>query len=210
MDWWKGRASLSEEAMKWIANSRSLDGQKGIKISLSTETAPLSTRQVIRLWQESAEFRGWFNGLLIASPFAAFRWETPAVTIATAGRTFECVLLDRPELTDTPDVNAFAEHFRRANGKTVIAFPNLGRDAILIVPCPGGPLLAYSHLGVFVRNAPPAQIHAFWQAVGQTLERRLGTKPVWLNTAGAGVAWLHIRLDDRPKYYAYIPYRSGN
>lgn len=35
---------------------------------------------------------------------------------------------------------------------------------------------------------------------------RVGTRPVWLSTAGAGVAWLHVRLDDRPKYYSYRPY----
>ncbi|MFL6237620.1 MAG: DUF6940 family protein [Thermoanaerobaculia bacterium] len=25
---------------------------------------------------------------------------------------------------------------------------------------------------------------------------------------GAGVSWLHVRLDDRPKYYGYGPYRT--
>ena len=32
--------------------------------------------------------------------------------------------------------------------------------------------------------------------------------PVWVSTAGAGVSWLHVRLDDRPKYYGYQPYRN--
>lgn len=27
-----------------------------------------------------------------------------------------------------------------------------------------------------------------------------------LSTAGAGVRWLHVRVDDRPKYYHYRPY----
>jgi hypothetical protein len=40
------------------------------------------------------------------------------------------------------------------------------------------------------------------------MQRRLNNKPVWLSTAGAGVAWLHIRLDDRPKYYGYTPFRA--
>ena len=34
------------------------------------------------------------------------------------------------------------------------------------------------------------------------------TLPIWLNTAGGGVAWLHIRLDHRPKYYRYLPYKK--
>jgi len=41
------------------------------------------------------------------------------------------------------------------------------------------------------------------------MQRRL-TQPVptWLSTAGGGVAWLHVRLDTRPKYYRYNPYRA--
>lgn len=39
------------------------------------------------------------------------------------------------------------------------------------------------------------------------MSQRLGLKPVWLNTAGGGVPWLHIRLDDQPKYYRYQAYR---
>jgi hypothetical protein len=31
-------------------------------------------------------------------------------------------------------------------------------------------------------------------------------QPIWLSTAGMGVAWLHIRLDERPKYYSHKPY----
>ena len=50
-------------------------------------------------------------------------------------------------------------------------------------------------------------LDALWQVVGEAMERRLGTEPVWLSTAGAGVSWLHVRLDDRPKYYGHAPYR---
>jgi hypothetical protein len=39
------------------------------------------------------------------------------------------------------------------------------------------------------------------------MHQRVSAKPVWLSTAGGGVAWLHVRLDDRPKYYAHAPYR---
>jgi hypothetical protein len=120
------------------------------------------------------------------------------------------VLLDSPGLARDPDAGAFAEHFSGAGAGGVVEFPNLGRDAILVVPCPDGPLSAYSHLAAFVRQAPEPQKHALWAAVGAAMQRRLGGKPVWLSTAGAGVSWLHVRLDDRPKYYGHWPYQKAS
>src|SRR5262249_59079316 len=61
----------------------------------------------------------------------------------------------------------------------------------------------------FVRQAPDTQRHALWKLVGAAMQRRLGAKPVWLSTAGAGVSRLHARLDDRPKYYSHEPYREA-
>ena len=43
----------------------------------------------------------------------------------------------------------------------------------------------------------------------QAMVQRVGIKPVWLSTAGAGVSWLHVGLDDRPKYYGFGPYRQA-
>ena len=42
----------------------------------------------------------------------------------------------------------------------------------------------------------------------QALLQRLGARPVWLSTAGGGVDWLHVRLDDRPKYYRHREWRQ--
>ena len=82
----------------------------------------------------------------------------------------------------------------------------MSKDAILIVPQPVAEASAYGHLAAFVRLAPVPQRQSLWSAVGETLGRRVGEKPVWLSTAGTGVSWLHVRLDDRPKYYGYPPY----
>jgi hypothetical protein len=45
-----------------------------------------------------------------------------------------------------------------------------------------------------------------WRNVGETMQQRITDRPVWLNTAGGGVSWLHVRLDSWPKYYRFRPY----
>jgi hypothetical protein len=178
------------------------------RFTIDLDASPVSYAEVLRRWQNDVSFRSFFTGLLADAPYAAFRWETPPITAATAKRPFEFVLLDSPELARNADRGAFAEHFKRGVTEGVVEFANLGKDAIMVVPCPSGPDSAYVHLAAFVRQAPEPQTHALWSAVGAAMERRLSTMPVWLSTAGAGVAWLHVRLDDRPKYYGHAPYRE--
>lgn len=47
-----------------------------------------------------------------------------------------------------------------------------------------------------------------WPSVEHAMQARIGQAPVWLNTAGGGVPWLHLRIDSRPKYYTFEPYRK--
>jgi len=199
---------MSQRESAWTSRSKPLAG--GLRVAIDLGSSPVSYAEVLRLWRDDEDFRAFFLALLADAPFAAYRWETPPVTAATAGRPFEFVLLDSPTLARRPDPDAFAEHFRTPAGKRgVVEFPNLGRDAVLVVPCPAGPPSAYGHLAAFVRQAPEAQRHALWQLVGEAMRRRLDDRPVWLSTAGAGVSWLHVRLDDRPKYYGHDPYRTA-
>lgn len=192
----------------WKSHSERMADSRILKVAIDLDSSPVPYAEILRRWQQDAEFRSWFIALLAESPFSAFRWETPPITTATTNRPFEFVLLDSPELETKPDAKAFAQHFSAATADGLIEFPNLGRDAILVVPCPNGPSSAYGHLATFLRQAPETQRHALWGLVGAAMQRRLGTKPVWLSTAGAGVSWLHVRLDDRPKYYGYRPYRE--
>lgn len=191
----------------WTAHSEELEDGRGLRFIVAYDSRPATVAEVIRAWQGDAVFRSQFNALLADAPYTAFRWETPAVTAGTvAEQPFEFVLLDNPGLARRPDLKAFAEHFAGAQAG-VATFANLGGDALMVVPCPVAEPAAYGHLAAFVRRAPELQQHALWQAVGEAMARRIGVKPVWLSTAGAGVSWLHVRLDDRPKYYGFAPYR---
>jgi hypothetical protein len=192
----------------WSFRSQQLPGKRGMRFAVDFDSQPASFADVLRAWQEDAGFRSVFNAQLADTPYSAYRWETPPVTEATVSRPFEFVLLDSPGLARRPDREAFAEHFGTASEDGVVVFPNLGGDAIMVVPCPLTSTSAYGHLAAFVREAPETQWHALWRSVGEAMMGRVGARPVWLSTAGGGVSWLHVRLDDRPKYYGYGPYRQ--
>jgi hypothetical protein len=191
----------------WIARREEIEGGRGLRFLLELEGRQASWRDVLRGWRSDATFRSLFSDLLAAAPFDALRWETPPVTDATATRPFECVVLDSPGLAPQAEPEAFAEHFAGAPGSAVVVFANLGGDAVMVVPCPIVAPATYAHLAAFLRGAPDSQRQALWQSVGEAMAQRVGARPVWLSTAGDGVSWLHVRLDDRPKYYHHAPYR---
>ena len=175
--------------------------------TLLDEERPLSTHQVLQNWQTDETFRTFFINLLAEAPFDAYFWETPPVTKKMWQRPFEFVLVNAPQLTNVPaERRAFAKYF---TAEPVVDFPNLGGDAHLVVPCPQTASDAYAHLATFSRTAPLNQQHQFWQRVGLAVMNAVGERPLWVSTSGLGVYWLHVRLDSRPKYYTFRPYRAG-
>lgn len=142
----------------------------------------------------------------------------PAVRFETKGchrsniddKQFEFVLVKDSFLESfaaSADASAFAEYFR-ADASDAITFSNLGGDALLIVPQPLTKESEdiYGHFANFMTRASASQIAGTWRLVAQEYLKRMqagNEKSIWLSTAGTGVAWLHFRLDDRPKYYLY-------
>jgi hypothetical protein len=76
------------------------------------------------------------------------------------------------------------------------------------VPAPRADRAHYGHLAAFVRGAPPDQVDAFWAEVARAARSRVSSEPLWISTAGLGVAWPHLRLDSRPKYYRHAAYHK--
>ena len=182
----------------------------GRKYRLYDGDTPMSFRSFFERLASDEAFADWFCCTLAEFEGAAFYWELPPLTAATLDRDTEFVLIEAPMLARIPTERVpFEEHFRRAPGEDVIVFPNLGGDAVMVVPCPRGPDEHYPHLAAFLRGAGKQQARALWRATAKEMLRRLGSRPTWLSTAGGGVAWLHIRLDSRPKYYSYEPYRRS-
>jgi hypothetical protein len=192
------------------ATTDTVEPDRVTKYSLTSNGSALTYAQVLTLWVGDTEFRKYFTALLADSPFAGFRWETPALTSANATRPFEFVLLNSPEFCSRQtDANTYNGYFTNDDTDDgVVTFANLRGDATLIVPSPRTDDDAYGHLAAFIRRAPATQLDSFWRIVGTAVQTQIIDNPVWLNTAGGGVAWLHVRLDSRPKYYGYTPYKQ--
>lgn len=141
--------------------------------------------------------------LIHACPFEAVFFETPRVSDAP----MELALVDAPVLARrSVEREPFAHELR---GADVATFPNLGGDAWLVVPAARGPHAAYGHLAAFVRGAPAEHVRALWAEAGNAIARWRRERGValWFSTSGLGVTWVHLRLDARPKYITYAPYR---
>lgn len=92
-------------------------------------------------------------------------------------------------------------------------------DSVLIVPCPNTAstnsntllvLRHYAHFQSFLRTADPSQVLELLQRSVRELLLYMNKHPdqrVWWSTSGLGVYYLHMRLDPRPKYYNWIPYK---
>lgn len=177
----------------------------------------LSFLDFFRALQTKSGFSDYFIELLKSSKYKAFFFECPALTIVHLAKPLEFVLSDSPTLASVvkPDQNAFAEHFQGSASQSEVAvFPNLGKDAVLVVPIPKSKeMLKYTHLAVFVRESTLRDSKELFSKVAETafdkVQQQTGV-PLWLSTSGTGIFWLHVRLDSRPKYYTYSKYTDKN
>ena len=192
------------------AECETLSAAEVLKYRLRRNDDVLTYAEVLEFWKHSVEFCRFFNELLAASSLPAFRFETPCLTDASLDRPFEFVLLDASSFCQRKtDHRTFRNYFTEdeQNGG-IVSFPSLGGDSLLVVPSPRTDDEAYGHLAAFVRKAPQTQTDVLWRVVSRHVAKRLRSGPVWLNTEGGGVAWLHVRIDSTPKYYSYMPYRQ--
>lgn len=179
---------------------------KSFKYQLHQKERPLSYEKFLNLLEQSEKFRPFFIDLLSNIPFRSYHWETPPVTKESLNQPFEFVASRTPGIDLPPDPGPFRQYFE--TDKEVVVFNNLGGDAKLIAPNPTDEELNYSHIGVFTKNAPEELQLELWQTLGNVTNNHISDQPTWLNTAGGGVAWLHVRLDSSPKYYRHLPYTS--
>lgn len=176
------------------------------KFGIEEEGAPITHRQFMELLRESGEFRKYYNHLLAECGFEAFFWENRPLVARNLDEEYECNLIDSGFLAGrSPDTRTFRQYFEE--GERVVTFPNLGGDALLVVPCPRGEDTLYTHIGNFVREAGAPQVDEFWRVTAEKMMEAVGEEPRWLSTSGLGVFWLHARIDSVPKYYQTREYK---
>ena len=130
-----------------------------------------------KLSKSGPDCHAW-NRFLASIPFAAFYWEMPPMTVTSADNEFDCMLINAPLLVRPENPICFAEYFSTSD--SAVRFPNLGRDALLVVPTPrtgNTDSKNFSHLGSFCRTAGPDQVAALWALVAKTtLENLRGSR----------------------------------
>lgn len=189
------------------------ENENTFKYELYHDSNPVTVKQAVNLMHNSDTFRSLFIKELSDSPFNAYFFETPPVNAKSyEHNNFEFVLVNTNSLTSKrADADAFREHFDA--DCTIVKFPNIGKDALMVAPCPllDAESTHYAHLASFLRFGNSDQVHQLWRSVASAMLARVregGEHRTWLSTSGLGVNWLHVRLDSKPKYYTYTPYKS--
>ena len=193
----------------WAAHTQCIPS--GARIEIYGDGAQLSFGEFFALLERNTDFAHWYSRLITDCDFESFFWELPGLTTETIQNGAEFVVIASAALSRLqPDATPFQSHFSAQPGSDVIEFPNLGNDALLIVPAPIDPGDSFPHLAAFLRNAHGTQVVSLWRVAARAVLENVGSAPRWLSAAGLGVPWLHLRLDTRPKYYNFLPYKEVN
>jgi hypothetical protein len=186
------------------------DKRFGVRRFHIGEPGRMSFRRFFELMASQVDFQRFLSQLLRESRLSSYLFEMPPVKASNIDSPVEFVLLPGPLMTGAPDRHAYEEYFAwpLARSRGVVSFPNLGKDAVMVVPAPAHASSDYKDLRSFLESAPKEQQGSLWSELGSQVLSHISVRAIWVSVAGGGIPWLHFRLDDRPKYYRYAPYRN--
>ena len=179
----------------------------GTKVVPYKDQKRITWNDALMEFQTDKEFVGYIIEILKQSSYQSFFWENSPVESSSY---YEFVLINAPSLLNArPNPGPFNEFIALLKGTNEVTFfPNIGKDAYLVVPAQNGPENYYTHIGNFVRNAPIEQVYELFRMVGYAGSSLIQSYPkFWISTSGLGVSWLHVRNDLSPKYYSYHNYK---
>jgi hypothetical protein len=94
-------------------------------------------------------------------------------------------------LPKTPDEKPYRKYILEAGKKLSTDFKNLSGDTVLVIP-----VKPYSNIYQFAKNGSEREWLALFRRVVKNFK-----KGQYISTHGHGVSWLHIRIEDYPKYF---------
>jgi hypothetical protein len=169
----------------------------------------LSFADVIKRWQNSGIFREFYTATLLKHGENGCFWEHPKLNKSTVDQPYECVITQTDAFSKrTANFRPFARAV--SPGKRISIFPNLSGEALLVVPNPPDKISFNGRdLISFHQTAPIDLVHDLWKNIGQETAKAIAANAPfqYLSTHGLGVLWLHIRLEQSPKYYHHRPYK---
>jgi len=154
------------------------------------------------------DFIKFYKDEIIKLDYKAFYWEHPAINKEFLPKKYECILQRSKPLEYLPS-NEIAFQDYLFYKEQVADFMNIGKNARLVIPTKKSDKEIYNHMGKFITGATQEQIIAVFNRVGKIIINEIEEQElIWLNTAGLGVIWLHIRMDTTPKYYKTKRYKD--
>jgi hypothetical protein len=153
------------------------------------------------LWKDV--LTDWENGIVLKYPKnvkGKFQWNTSV--LKNDGKVvYYQTFRTNNKLAQMQNKKDFQEHFKNSQNKYVVAFPNLSKDTMLVVPMPVRGK-NYATLRDFIDNASEIQQQEFWKKVAEVAKKFMNEKgKVWISVHGLGVDYTHVRISSSPKYY---------
>ena len=160
----------------------------------SRRTTESRGRCVHKSWESA--LRAWKRGQDLPAFDQPCVWETTPIDVRAPDLgVYEERKVAVRGLTDEADFSTFT--ISTTSSK---AFRNLGGDCQLVIPPRGD----FAHIYRFDCNASSSVKQAFWKKVAVTIEQTVRTTDapkLWISTHGYGVAFVHVRICEAPKYF---------
>jgi len=102
---------------------------------------------------------------------------------------------------DRSPFHAYLKKKSNSEERYALGFWNISKDAYLVIPKPRSGK-NFQSLFHFSQNASNLQQRKFWKRVVIEIRNMLKQySQLYVNVQGSAVAYLHVRIDTKPKYY---------
>ena len=177
-----------------------------------TDSTIMTYKRLFDVIQFSARTTEQFIEIFKQCPFEQYYFEVKPINIKNINTTqFEFVLYAATGLFNKAKYDKFEEYGINQSNNRIKHFMNPSKNTLLIVPTYNKKcdIHTYAHIANFMRYGNNKQQHNLLKKMFKYYEKELNktTNQLWLSTSGKGVPWLHIRIDQIPKYITFDEYK---